>query len=697
MSSPMLDEARRAVGVTGAEAPPAPRGAGLPALLSAALSAGAFGPLALLVAGRAALADRLSIDAAVVDDRAISLCGVALLTALVAALVFSRRRLTGVRLVVAALLAIVVNPLLAVGGDITGLSLVAVGGGIAAALAWGTLRPALSDRLTPGARVGGLRAVTAGPPLALAVAGVGVWLGALDIAAYVLALFALVGSGAAWRFRGNDQAVDEQLVRATVHDEPTVEPSLPLGQAARRLLSRDTFGRTGGLNVVTGILVLPLPLFLLFHLDDRFGTVGGDGALVLGIAGSAAVLVLALGTKATAHAYAADPGRPAHRAARILGISAVLLAVLAVIGNEVAVVVLAASAIGMAWGAAARVDLVLFATLSQRLRDLASQITTAYLALGALLGVTVMAALDRRFGTAWAIGLPVIAFVAVVPGLRRIARTASADLDRTLDHAIGTEEIAARRRAGETVPLLECHGIDFSYGQVQVLFDVDFTVSEGEMVALLGTNGAGKSTLLRVVSGLGLPQAGSVRFDGQDVTFAAPGDRVRAGITQVPGGKAVFGPLSVVENLRVYGYALGTDKAVIDRGIEQAFEVFPRLSERRNQTAQTLSGGEQQMLALSKALILQPRLLLIDELSLGLAPKIVAQLLDMVREINRRGTAIVLVEQSVNVALSLVEHAYYMEKGEVRFDGRAAGLLERPDILRSVYLKGAAEGLGSGA
>jgi ABC-type branched-subunit amino acid transport system ATPase component len=188
-----------------------------------------------------------------------------------------------------------------------------------------------------------------------------------------------------------------------------------------------------------------------------------------------------------------------------------------------------------------------------------------------------------------------------------------------------------------------------------------------------------------------------VRFDGQDVTYAAPGDRVRAGITQVPGGKAVFGPMSVVENLRVYGYALGTDKAAVDRGIEQAFEAFPRLAERRNQTAQTLSGGEQQMLALSKALILQPRLLLIDELSLGLAPKIVAQLLDMVREINQRGTAIVLVEQSVNVALSLVEHAYYMEKGEVRFDGKAADLLERPDILRSVYLKGAAEGLGGRA
>jgi ABC-type branched-subunit amino acid transport system ATPase component len=194
-----------------------------------------------------------------------------------------------------------------------------------------------------------------------------------------------------------------------------------------------------------------------------------------------------------------------------------------------------------------------------------------------------------------------------------------------------------------------------------------------------------------------VPQRGAVHLDGRDITFATATDRVQRGISQVPGGKAVFGPMSVVENLRVYGYALGSDRAAVDRGIDTAFEVFPRLNERRNQTAQTLSGGEQQMLALSKALILEPRLLLIDELSLGLAPVIVSQLLDMVRTINERGTAVVLVEQSVNVALSLAQHAYYMEKGEIRFDGPTAELLERPDVLRSVYLKGAADGLGAGA
>jgi ABC-type branched-subunit amino acid transport system ATPase component len=238
--------------------------------------------------------------------------------------------------------------------------------------------------------------------------------------------------------------------------------------------------------------------------------------------------------------------------------------------------------------------------------------------------------------------------------------------------------------------MLSCRHIDFSYDQLQVLFDVSFTVDDGERVALLGTNGAGKSTLLRVISGLGLPSSGSVRFRGADITYLDAERRVRLGITQVPGGRAVFGPMTVIDNLLVYGHSLGRDRRTVDRGIEASFAAFPRLAERRHQAAAKLSGGEQQMLGLAKALILRPRLLLIDELSLGLAPKVVGELLHMVRIINAAGTAIVLVEQSVNVALSIVDHACFMEKGEMRFDGKASELLARPDLLRSVFLSGAA-------
>jgi ABC-type branched-subunit amino acid transport system ATPase component len=264
-----------------------------------------------------------------------------------------------------------------------------------------------------------------------------------------------------------------------------------------------------------------------------------------------------------------------------------------------------------------------------------------------------------------------------------------ADLDRMIDEVIEDEEIRRIKVGGGHLPMLACRGIDFSYGQLQVLFDVGFTVDDGEMVALLGVNGAGKSTLLKVISGIGLPTAGSVRYRGQEITYLDAERRLRLGITQIPGGRAVFGPMTVVENLRSYGYTLAGDRGAIDRAIESSFEAFPRLYERRNSLASTLSGGEQQMLGLSKGLMLRPRLLLIDELSLGLAPVIVGQLLDMVRRINADGTAVVLVEQSVNIALNLVEHAYFMEKGEMRFDGRAEDLLARDDLLRAVFLHGA--------
>src|SRR5205807_3953274 len=186
-----------------------------------------------------------------------------------------------------------------------------------------------------------------------------------------------------------------------------------------------------------------------------------------------------------------------------------------------------------------------------------------------------------------------------------------------------------------------------------------------------------------------------VRYRGQEITYLDAERRLRLGVTQIPGGRAVFGPMTVVENLRSFGYTLAGDRGAIDRAIETSFDAFPRLYERRNSLASTLSGGEQQMLGLSKALMLRPRLLLIDELSLGLARVIVAQLLEMVRRINADGTAVVLVEQSVSIALNLVEHAYFMEKGDIRFDGRARDLLARDDLLRAVVLQGTSAGRSS--
>jgi branched-chain amino acid transport system ATP-binding protein len=237
-------------------------------------------------------------------------------------------------------------------------------------------------------------------------------------------------------------------------------------------------------------------------------------------------------------------------------------------------------------------------------------------------------------------------------------------------------------------PLLSLTGVDVAYGQTQVLFGVDLEVANGEILALLGTNGAGKSTVLRAVSGLTPPTRGTIRFDGTDITGSDANATSRLGIAQVPGGRGVFPSLTVGENLRVAGWPERRNKAELHTRREQCLEWFPSLQARWDVHAGDLSGGEQQMLSLSQAFVARPRLLMIDELSLGLAPTIVEDLLDIVRAIHVGGTTVVLVEQSVNVALRLADRAVFMEKGEVRFEGPTTELLERDDILRAVYLHG---------
>jgi ABC-type branched-subunit amino acid transport system ATPase component len=237
--------------------------------------------------------------------------------------------------------------------------------------------------------------------------------------------------------------------------------------------------------------------------------------------------------------------------------------------------------------------------------------------------------------------------------------------------------------------LLQCKGIDMAYGPVQILFGVDFEVTKGEIVALLGTNGAGKSTLLKGVCGLVRPTRGSVHFRGENITKLAADVTAKRGISLMPGGKGVFPTLSVAENLRLASWLIRDDPERIELAREEVLDLFPVLAERHNQMAGNLSGGEQQMLALGSALMTRPELVMIDELSLGLAPTIVGQLLEVVREVHSRGSTIVIVEQSINVALNLAERAVFMEKGEVRFEGPTAELLERPDILRSVFIAGA--------
>ena len=223
-----------------------------------------------------------------------------------------------------------------------------------------------------------------------------------------------------------------------------------------------------------------------------------------------------------------------------------------------------------------------------------------------------------------------------------------------------------------------------------MLFGIDAGIGEHEMVALLGTNGAGKSTLLKAVSGLLPPNKGKVTFDGKDIT-SLPAEKIAAlGLSLMPGGKGIFPSLTVDENLRLACWMLRHDRRKAREGLEDVLAMFPILHDRWDQAAGNLSGGEQQQLSLAMAFVTKPKLLCIDELSLGLAPTVVGQLVDKVKDMHAQGTTIVVVEQSINVALLLCERALFLE-GQVRFRGPTAGLLDRPEILRAVFI-GAGEG-----
>ncbi|HUP73187.1 MAG TPA: ATP-binding protein [Acidimicrobiales bacterium] len=252
------------------------------------------------------------------------------------------------------------------------------------------------------------------------------------------------------------------------------------------------------------------------------------------------------------------------------------------------------------------------------------------------------------------------------------------------------EEQEERKRMAEDpehIPVLQVRNLDAGYGPLQVLFDVEFEVQRGEVLALLGTNGAGKSTLLKTVSGLIMPDRGVVRFNGRTITLVAPEVRVAAGMVQVPGGDAIFPTMSVKENLDIW-CELIEDPTKRQAARDRVYRVFPQIHERLEQRAGSLSGGQQQMLALSKALLLEPDILLIDELSLGLAPLVVQELLGVVERLKAEGMTMVIVEQSVNVALAVADRAIYMERGQVKFSGPARELLDHEELLHAVFLSG---------
>ena len=494
---------------------------------------------------------------------------------------------------------------------------------------------------------------------------------------------------------------DSERIRDTVRRKETgverlrevglSESDVKLGffEIVRRVTLVPTIRRLLVVQTIFGVFIIPYAVFQAFFLVERWNIGPSGRGLFVAFQAAMAVVSLSLFAKRGESMYRKDPARVVQLTAWLVGGVMIAIGLAALSPNFAIMVALFGLSSALLAPLGPSLAIAILSVIPSGTRPHASALIGIAAAVGGIAGNLLLGTVDQQYGIVGAMVSLMIPGLVGALVLRSTAELILPDLDRMIDETLEDEEIRQIGASGGTLPMLACRKIDFSYGHVQVLFDVDFTVDDGEMVALLGTNGAGKSTLLKVVSGIGLPSAGSVRYRGADITYLDAERRLRLGITQIPGGRAVFGPMNVVENLRVFGYSLGRNRRQVDEAIERSLAAFPVLADRKDQKASTLSGGEPQMLGLAKALMLKPKLLLVDELSLGLAPVIVGQLFDMVKEINRDGTAVVLVEQSVNIALNLAQHAYFMEKGEMRFDGPSDELLRRDDLLRAVFLEGA--------
>jgi len=424
------------------------------------------------------------------------------------------------------------------------------------------------------------------------------------------------------------------------------------------------------------------------YYEQVFNLGPAERGFVAALAEPAAFVGLLAGIPFATKLMAKDPGLVLKFVAAVGVIAAVAFAIFALTPNLVVAVLMNVIVSGVIAIVAPGIFASLSLAIPPKIRSFGFSVASLWVLPGLIILPVIGSVAD-----AWGIraGLLLMTPILLV-GTLIIASAApfvKTDINRVWAAAAAQSEVLFERRQGR-VKLLLVRGVDVHYDQVQVLFNVDLEIDEGEIVALLGTNGAGKSTLLKAISGLVEPSNGAIVFDGRDMTHTPPDEIAGRGVTQVPGGQGVFPSLTVRENLQLAGWLHRKDEARIRAATERVFEIFPVLADRLDDPAGNLSGGQQQMLTLGMAFIEKPRLLMIDELSLGLAPSVVGQLLEIVRALRDDGTTIILVEQSVNVALTVAETAYFMEKGEIRFHGPTSELLERPDVLRSVFLEGAA-------
>ena len=439
-----------------------------------------------------------------------------------------------------------------------------------------------------------------------------------------------------------------------------------------------------------GFALFPAASIQSFFLKEEFGLNPLERGLAVAPAGLGVLVFTPVIGRWFDATYRQDP----RKAMRIMGLLLLPIGVIIPIQysmpNLGLFIVFAAFSATLLGCAFALVQPAVQAVFPPRLRGMGTAILTFFMVMtGGVGGGIVAGFLQDEIGERLsisiltAIGMPLGAYF-LLRGANRVRRDLSLIVGEFQE-----EQAEARRRAEadpDDIPAIQLANINFSYGQVQVLFDLGFEVRKHETLALLGTNGAGKSTALKVITGLVTPERGVVRLHGQTITFVAPEQRAAMGLHMLPGGAGVWSDLSIRDNLLMGAYAYRKDPDDRDRRIEKVFELFPDLAHRPKERAGNLSGGQQQMLALARVMLHEPEVLMIDELSLGLAPVVVQSLLETIEELKDQGQTMIIVEQSLNVALAISDRAVFLEKGQVRFEGPAQELAERDDLARAVFL-----------
>ena len=504
--------------------------------------------------------------------------------------------------------------------------------------------------------------------------------------------------------REPDKGANEQshILKASgmdLHSQQADAPRVLLGSAITRLLRIRSIYYELVAVAILGFAGTGAPLFGNLYFVRRWGLDTAQRSEVYSIIGLAAFLGLPLAYVLGDRFFRRAPERPLVIAGFCIAGYGVLYVASLYMPHLWMVVTLQTLANAVVSPLAICIFLTLAATAPPEMRTICFAMFGVYsLVFGGFAGAVILGAVSDAAGFVHGptVALTLIGPVCVIGGILLLigSRHVKRDISLVIEDVLERYAEGKRRQAGRAVPALQIHNLDFYYGPNQVLFDINLEVAQGEMVALLGTNGAGKSTLLRAVSGLEHPHRGVVRIYGANSTYLEPEQIIDQDVALLVGGKMTFPGLTVRENLRIGGYSMRGQGPRARSALDEAIDRFPELSGRIDQSAGTLSGGEQQMLALARVMMTAPKLLLIDELALGLAPMAVDRLMGIIREVNGQGTTVVLVEQSVNRAMSLAKRAFFLERGEVRFDGLTADLLRRDDLLRPVFLGAAATGLG---